>query len=93
VSSLSGLIGHAEDDLAVRNPPSHHVDYLSHNWDEEDIWPSWKLIMSTQNDYASGVRLENAAWRAWIKAKYKLNTILPVELNWLVASGFWECPY
>src|SRR5205809_158987 len=26
------------DDTAVRIEPSRHVDYLSHNWKEEDIW-------------------------------------------------------
>jgi hypothetical protein len=32
--------GYAEDDTAVRIQPSNHVDYLSHNWKEEDIWSS-----------------------------------------------------
>ena len=37
---------HAEDDTAVRTQPSRHVDYLSHNWKEEDIWSSWKFMVS-----------------------------------------------
>ncbi|CRK46211.1 hypothetical protein BN1723_006942 [Verticillium longisporum] len=36
-------VDRAEDDTAVRAQPTRHVDYLSHNWREEDIWSSWKL--------------------------------------------------
>lgn len=75
-------VEHAEDDSAVRNLPSRHVDYLSHNWKEEDIWSSWKLIVSRRNAYGNSARLENASWRTWIKAKNKLKTISPETLNW-----------
>lgn len=75
-------VEHAEDDTAVRIPPSRHVDYLSHNWKEEDIWSSWKLIVSKRNAYNNSSRLENASWRTWMKAKNNLKTVSPETLNW-----------
>ncbi|RKF61582.1 putative protein phosphatase type 1 complex subunit hex2 reg1 [Golovinomyces cichoracearum] len=74
---------HAEDDTAIRIQPSRHVDYLSHNWHEEDIWSSWKHVVSRRKAYNNSARLENASWRSWIKAKYKLKTVSPETLNWL----------
>lgn len=76
-------VEHAEDDTAVRTQPSRHVDYLSHNWREEDIWLSWKLIVSKRKAYNNSARLENASWRTWMKAKNKLKTVSPETLNWL----------
>jgi hypothetical protein len=75
-------IEHAEDDTAVRSQPSRHVDYLSHNWKEEDIWSSWKHIVSKRKTYANSARLENASWRTWTKSKNKLKTVSPETLNW-----------
>jgi len=75
-------VEHAEDDTAVRTQPSRHVDYLSHNWKEEDIWSSWKLIVSKRKAYNNSARLENASWRTWIKSKNKLKTVSPETLNW-----------
>lgn len=77
------LAEHAEDDTALRSQPSRHVDYLSHNWREEDIWSSWQLIVSKRGTYSNSARLENASWRTWMKAKYKLKTVSPETLNWL----------
>ncbi|ESZ92815.1 hypothetical protein SBOR_6802 [Sclerotinia borealis F-4128] len=74
---------HAEDDTALQAKPSRHVDYLSHNWKEEDIWASWKLIVSKTGEYPNHERLENASWRTWMKAKYRLKTVSPETLNWL----------
>ncbi|KAF7927833.1 hypothetical protein BELL_0582g00010 [Botrytis elliptica] len=74
---------HAEDDTALQAKPSRHVDYLSHNWKEEDIWASWKLIVSKGGEYSNHERLENASWRTWMKAKYRLKTVSPETLNWL----------
>ncbi|CAP69568.1 uncharacterized protein PODANS_1_12260 [Podospora anserina S mat+] len=73
----------AEDDISLKVRPSRHVDYLSHNWREEDIWSSWKLIVSRRGDYSDSARLENASWRTWMKAKNKLSTVSPETLNWL----------
>ncbi|KAI9776587.1 MAG: hypothetical protein M1839_009491 [Geoglossum umbratile] len=73
----------AEDDTAVRHEPSRHVDYLSHDWKEEDIWSSWRHIVSKRKVYGNSARLENASWRTWAKAKYRLKTVSPETLNWL----------
>lgn len=75
-------IEHAEDDTAIRTLPTRHVDYLSHSWKEEDIWSSWKHIVSKRGAYSNSARLENASWRQWIKSKNKLKTISPEHLNW-----------
>jgi hypothetical protein len=75
-------IEHAEDDTAVRSQPSRHVDYLSHTWKEEDIWSSWKHIVSKRGAYSNSARLENASWRTWTKSKNKLKTVSPETLNW-----------
>lgn len=73
----------SEDDTAIRHEPSQHVDYLSHEWEEEDIWSSWRHIVSKRRIYGERSRLENASWRTWAKSKYKLKTVSPETLNWL----------
>ncbi|OCK97048.1 uncharacterized protein K441DRAFT_28256 [Cenococcum geophilum 1.58] len=73
----------SEDDTAIRHEPSQHVDYLSHEWEEEDIWSSWRHIVSKRRIYGERSRLENASWRTWAKSKYKLKTVTPETLNWL----------
>jgi len=75
---------HAEDDTAVTSRPSQQVDYLSHDWREEDIWSSWRYIISKRGEDANSARLENASWRTWMKARSNLKTISPEELNWCV---------
>lgn len=72
----------AADDTSVEEEPSRHVDYLSHEWREEDIWASWRYVTARRSDYSNGVRLENASWRTWAKAKHNLGTISPETLNW-----------
>lgn len=76
----------AEDDTAVRQQPTRHVDYLSHNWREEDIWSSWRYIISRRDEYSNSARLENASWRTWMKAKNNLRTVSPETLNWFVSA-------
>lgn len=73
---------HAEDDTMVQVRPSRYVDYLSHDWKEEDVWSSWKYIVSKGEVYDNSARLENAAWRAWTKSKYRLKTVRPEALYW-----------
>lgn len=75
---------HAEDDTAVSARPSRQVDYLSHEWREEDIWSSWRYIVTRRGEFANSARLENASWRTWMKAKNNLKTISPESLNWYV---------
>ena len=72
----------SEDDSAARQEPSRHVDYLSHEWREEDIWASWRHIVSKRKVYGERSRLENASWRTWAKSKYRLRTVTPEKLNW-----------
>lgn len=70
------------DDTAIKHEPSRHVDYLSHDWREEDIWSSWRHIVSQRKVYGQRSRLENASWRTWAKSKYQLATVSPETLNW-----------
>ncbi|KAL8726896.1 MAG: hypothetical protein Q9181_005887 [Wetmoreana brouardii] len=78
-----GQSGSAGDDMDVRREPTRHVDYLSHNWKEEDIWASWKHVIATRKLYSNSTRLENASWRTWAKSKYRLKTVSPETLNWM----------
>ncbi|CRG89896.1 hypothetical protein PISL3812_06935 [Talaromyces islandicus] len=73
----------ASDDSSIEEEPDRHVDYLSHEWREEDIWASWRYVVSRRDRYSNSVRLENASWRTWAKSKYGLRTVLPETLNWL----------
>ena len=72
-----------KDDHAVVSEPTRHVDYLSHEWREEDIWSSWSYIVHRRKEINNSTRLENASWRTWTKAKHRLKTISPESLNWL----------
>jgi Fungal protein of unknown function (DUF1752) len=72
----------AVDDISVQQEPSRHVDYLSHKWQEEDLWASWRYVTARKTIYSDGIRLENASWRTWAKAKHSLSTIAPEKLNW-----------
>ena len=72
----------SEDDTAIKPEPSRQVDYLSHQWREEDIWSSWRHIVSRRSVYGERSRLENASWRAWVKSQFDLNTVSPETLNW-----------
>lgn len=71
------------DDQAVEPEPTRHVDYLSHEWREQDIWSSWRYVVARRKTINNSVRLENASWRTWMKAKNNLKTISPESLNWL----------
>lgn len=84
IPETSNLVspGAAADDTLLEVEPSHHVDYLSHPWKEEDIWSSWRYVTSRKHVYGNGLRLENASWRSWAKSKHKLGTISPETLNW-----------
>ena len=77
----------AGDDTAIRIEPTRHVDYLSHNWKEEDIWSSWRHIVGKRKAYSNSTRLENASWRTWAKAKYGLQTVSPERLNWYATNS------
>ena len=75
--NLNGIIP------GIQRPPEICVDYLSHDWKEEDdIWTSWKVMSKQKKEISNGVRLENASWRTWAKQKYDLKTVDPETLNW-----------
>ncbi|KAI0352400.1 hypothetical protein OH77DRAFT_1409262 [Trametes cingulata] len=76
----------APDDSSFDTLPEGQVDYLSHNWKEEDVWRSWRSMTRQKNAIANGMRLENASWRTWWKQRNKLRTISPETLNWLKDS-------
>lgn len=84
-SETPDRVEHAEDDSAIATKPSRQVDYLSHDWQEEDIWSSWRYIVSRRGEFPNSKRLENASWRTWMKAKNNLKTISAEELNWYVS--------
>ena len=81
-SDPESILNPVADDIAVREEPTKQVDYLSHDWREEDIWSSWKHIVSRRKVYGERSRLENASWRTWAKQKHKLKTVSPETLNW-----------
>ena len=72
----------AGDDTAIEHEPTRHVDYLSHSWKEEDVWASWRHVVSKRKVYSNSARLANASWRTWAKSKYQLETVSPETLNW-----------
>jgi hypothetical protein len=72
-----------QDDHAVQVEPTQQVDYLAHEWREEDIWASWSYLTKRRKIVPNCVRLENASWRQWIKTKNSLKTVSPESLNWL----------
>ncbi|EED85582.1 predicted protein [Postia placenta Mad-698-R] len=76
----------APDDTSFSTLPAGQVDYLSHEWREEDVWSSWRSMTRQKNAIANGMRLENASWRTWWKQRNKLKTISPETLNWLKDS-------
>ncbi|OCH84624.1 hypothetical protein OBBRIDRAFT_798913 [Obba rivulosa] len=76
----------APDDSSFSTLPEGQVDYLSHEWREEDVWRSWRSMTRQKNAIANGMRLENASWRTWWKQRNKLKTVSPETLNWLKDS-------
>lgn len=85
-SSLHLDLHQLHDDTDIAYEPSSHVDYLSHNWVEGDISKSWRYIVLRRKDVANSARLENASWRTWAQAKYRLKTVSPESVNWLKDS-------
>ncbi|KAF9785033.1 hypothetical protein BJ322DRAFT_804190 [Thelephora terrestris] len=68
------------DDSSVTTLPTGQVDYLSHQWREEDVWSSWKSMTRQKNAITNGTRLENASWRTWWKQRNKLKDS---DVTWL----------
>jgi hypothetical protein len=84
VSLSTNALNAIPDDSSLITVPRAQVDYLSHDWQEEDVWRSWRNMTRQKNAIANGVRLENASWRTWWKQRNKLRTVSPETLNWYV---------
>ena len=84
VSNDDILIPQDDNDVVVE--PERHVDYLSHNWQEDEISNSWKYIILKKKkrdiDLVNAARLENASWRTWAKTRNHLKTVSPEAVNW-----------
>ena len=74
------------DDSMAREEPSRHVDYLSHDWNAEDLWATWSHIVSQRKVYGEISRLENAVWRTWAQSMNALQTCSAYRINWLKES-------
>lgn len=83
-TSLPSNFPFATDDAGVQQDPTRLVDYLNHDWREEDVSSSWRYVVSSKKTIELHTRLENAAWRAWAKRINDLSTLHPKELNWYV---------
>lgn len=71
------------DDTYLQYPPTRHVDYLTHEWNEEDISTSWrKIVADRQGPNDLQPRLENASWRMWAKSRLNLDTVPADSINW-----------
>ncbi len=73
------------DDSTLSTLPHIQVDYLSHEWSEEDVWRSWGSMRRQKDEIKDGMRLENASWRTWWKHRNKLTTVAPENLNWCIS--------
>lgn len=88
IENFAAKVAHFEsshetmDDISLSPNPSRHVDYLSHDWSEEDIWATWKRLQSKRQAPNVAERLGNATWRAWAKVRLKLKTVSPESFNW-----------
>ncbi|KZS94666.1 hypothetical protein SISNIDRAFT_409199, partial [Sistotremastrum niveocremeum HHB9708] len=83
---ISSVNVNSSDDSEITTLPHGQVDYLSHEWQEEDVWRSWRNMTRQKNEIANGARLENASWRTWWKQRNGLKTVSPETLNWLKDS-------
>ncbi|KAF8513447.1 hypothetical protein BU17DRAFT_32575, partial [Hysterangium stoloniferum] len=84
--SVSAVTVPAPDDSSLDIQAIGQVDYLSHDWQEEDVAKSWRNMTRRKDSIQNGARLENASWRTWWKQRNKLPTVSPETLNWLKDS-------
>ena len=85
--TISSRHEYSKDDIAISLRPFRQVDYLSYDWEEEQIQSSWRYIVMKRGILLDHVRLENAAWRTWAKTKNGLKTVPPEALNWFVCPN------
>jgi len=84
IPDVPSPVERSEDDTDARIQPSRHVDYLSHDWSEEELWSSYKFLVSKRKVYPNSARLENACWRTWEKKRRDLETVSPETVKWYV---------
>ncbi|CZR50377.1 uncharacterized protein PAC_00249 [Phialocephala subalpina] len=87
----------ARDDFDLNIQPFRNVNYLTHDWCEEDIPSTWRYVVSRRADWAETTtrrksiwrpfnnipRYENALWRSWAQRRFQLNTVSPDTINWM----------
>lgn len=90
-SGIADLFFRAREDIAFKEEATIQVDYLTHDWSEEDIWCSWRRLVANRKAILNSSRLENACWRSWARSKYHLKTVSPEALNWYVQLTICTC--
>ena len=75
------------DDSSLTTGPRGPVDYLSHDWEEEDVWRSWRNMTRQKNEIVNGVRLvypmEDQAMRF---ANMVANHLFSFAFSWLLGQ-------
>ena len=82
VENLYKTLQSVGDDLSIKDQPSRHVDYFSHDWKEEELLSSWRHVVGKRGELENWERLENTAWRTWSKSRNQLPVVPPQNLNW-----------
>lgn len=80
----------AEDTAIIAEKPSTRVDYLTYPWREEDLWTSWRHLVSHRHSEVESERLENAAWRVWAQRRFNPGANLE-DTNLSVSSTITCC--
>ena len=70
------------DDSVAQPRPQVNVDYLSHDWQEEDLWMSFRYLKSSPRDTRNQDRMENALWRTWAQKQRDLDRTNPLTIGW-----------
>ena len=73
-----------EDDIRLGDEPVGQVDYFGKAWKEEDIWSTWRYVVSRRRMYVleEGLRFENASWRSWSKSRFSLPEVGQHVVGW-----------
>ncbi|KAJ7694591.1 hypothetical protein B0H17DRAFT_1199117 [Mycena rosella] len=67
----------------LRRPTHRQVDYLSHEWAEEDIWRSWRNVTRQKNEIINGMRLENASGALGSSSAKSSRQLKDEDVTWL----------
>ncbi|TPX37979.1 hypothetical protein SmJEL517_g00402 [Synchytrium microbalum] len=63
-------------------PVAEAVDYLSYEFNIQDLHSCWRNATKHKDQIINGRRLENASWRKFFQMKFNLKTADPSILNW-----------